>query len=113
MLTSAAQLGSHAFEMINVHLSKTLGTEPLICLSYNLKIQGFSESTPADWKLRLPLAPASTPVSGDGGFLTRRLDSTASLLYFPLRYNFYTFYWTQGPSMLLNFKLSEYRLLSN
>lgn len=48
---SAALPGSHALEMINVYLSKTLGTEPLIYLSYNLKIQGFSESTPADWKL--------------------------------------------------------------
>lgn len=67
MLTSAAQFGSHAFEMINVHLSKTLGMELLICLSYHLKIQGFSESTPADWKLRPPLARASTPVSGDWG----------------------------------------------
>ena len=31
-------------------LSKTLGAEPLIYLSYNWKIQGFLESTPADWK---------------------------------------------------------------
>lgn len=42
-----------------------------------------------------------------------RVDSATSLLYFPFRYDFYTFYWTQGPSMLLNFKLSEYHLLSN